>query len=241
MVPRGECTFALLLEYDGRGFRGWQKQPGMVTVQGVLEEALRTLLGGRHSVAGAARTDAGVHAEGQVASFRGPGAPLDALKLPTGVRLLRWARAAHSFHARASAIGKQYRYQLAQVVQDGRALDWARARAALRSLEGLSDLRGLSAPSRNRTPAPPLSKWSLDDTGVLRVEARAFRKHEVRNLAGHLLAVALGLAAPETLRVLAQRARPWMGARAPADWLTLVRVIYPPELDPFRSGNADAR
>src|SRR5215470_8858788 len=150
MVPRGECTFALLLEYDGRGFRGWQKQPGMVTVQGVLEEALRTLLGGRHSVAGAARTDAGVHAEGQVASFRGPGAPLDALKLPTGVRLLRWARAAHSFHARASAIGKQYRYQLAQVVQDGRALDWARARAALRSLEGLSDLRGLSAPSRNR-------------------------------------------------------------------------------------------
>src|SRR5207237_948729 len=137
----------------------------------------------------------------QVASFRTVGVAVDGLKLPPGLRLLRWARAAPSFHARASAIGKEYRYQLAQIVQDGRRPDWERARAALRSLEGLSDLRGLSAPARNHSPAPPLSKWSLDDTGVLRVEGRAFRKHQVRNLAGHLVAVSLGLAAPETLRV----------------------------------------
>ncbi len=68
---------------------------------------------------------------------------------------------------------------------------------------------------------------------MLEVSARAFRKHEVRNLAGHLGAVALGLATPESLRELSQRSRPWMGARAPAAGLTLVEVAYPPELDPF--------
>jgi len=65
------------------------------------------------------------------------------------------------------------------------------------------------------------------------VTARAFRKHQIRNLAGHLGAVALGLAAPESLRELAQRTRPWMAAQAPASGLTLVQVLYPPELDPF--------
>jgi tRNA U38,U39,U40 pseudouridine synthase TruA len=66
------------------------------------------------------------------------------------------------------------------------------------------------------------------------VRAKAFRKHQVRNLAGHLGAVASGLAEPGSLRALAQRARPWMGAQAPAAGLTLVEVLYPPELDPFR-------
>jgi len=111
--------------------------------------------------------------------------------------------------------------------------DWERARAALHGLDGLPQLPGLSSPSKDHKPAPPLASWSLDDRGVLEVSARAFRKHEVRNLAGHLGAVALGLAAPESLRELAQRSRPWMGARAPPGGLTLVEVVYPPELDPF--------
>jgi tRNA U38,U39,U40 pseudouridine synthase TruA len=78
-----------------------------------------------------------------------------------------------------------------------------------------------------------LSRWSLED-GVLEVEAHAFRKHQLRNLAGHLAAVALGLAAPATLAELAKRARPWMGATAPAHGLTLLEVRYAPEVDPFR-------
>lgn len=227
------ATFALLLAYDGGSFRGWQKQPGMSTVQGALEDALRQLLGKRYAIHGASRTDAGVHAEGQVASFQSGRAPeLDRLALPAGLRLLRWARADPSFHARSSSVGKRYRYDFRAFVQG--ATDWERARAALGGLDGLQLLTGLASPSKDHKPAPPLSAWSLDDAGVLEVTGKAFRKHQIRNLAGHLGAIALGLAQPESLRELAQRTRPWMGARAPASGLTLVEVLYPAELDPFR-------
>src|SRR5437868_10032490 len=103
-------TFALLLAYDGARFRGWQKQPGMTTVQGTLESALRAVLGKRPVVHGASRTDAGVHALGQVASLKsGRAMNLDGLQLPPALRLLRWTIAERSFHARSSAIGKRYR------------------------------------------------------------------------------------------------------------------------------------
>jgi tRNA pseudouridine38-40 synthase len=238
-------NLALLLAYDGAAFRGWQKQPGMVTVQGALEDALEALTGKRLVLHGASRTDAGVHAHGQVANFRTArsdpspdekkkffflGAAADPPS-PPGVRVLKWAVAADSFHARSSAIGKKYRYRLAAFVAKG---DWERARAALRGLEGLTELSGLASPAKGHKPAPPLTNWSLDDEGTLLVEGRAFRKHEVRNIAGHLGAVALGYAAPESLRELAQRKRPWMGATAPADGLTLLEVLYPREIDPFR-------
>jgi tRNA pseudouridine38-40 synthase len=226
-------TYALLLAYDGTAFRGWQKQPGMATVQGALEDAIRALLGRRYVVHGASRTDAGVHALGQVASLRsGRQAGLDGLQLPAGLRLLRWATAAPSFHARSSSIAKRYRYDLASFLPA--AADWDRARAALRGLDGLPHLSGLCSPAKEHRPAPPLTRWTLDDSGVLEVSAKAFRKHQVRNLAGHLGAVALGLAPPASLRELAVRRRPWTGARAPGSGLTLVEVVYPPELDPFR-------
>ena len=205
----------------------------MVTVQGTLEAALRALIGKRPAVHGASRTDAGVHAIGQVASLKTGRAPeFDRLELPASLRLLRWAVADPSFHARSSSIGKRYRYDFRCFV--GGTPDWDRARAALRGLEGLAHLSGLGSPSKDHKPAPRLNSWSLDEDGVLEVSARAFRKHEVRNLAGHLAAVALGLSTPESLAELAARTRPWTGARAPAHGLTLLQVLYPPEVDPFR-------
>jgi tRNA pseudouridine38-40 synthase len=229
-------NYALLLAYDGAAFRGWQKQPGLVTVQGALEQALRELLGRKLVAHGASRTDAGVHALGQVASFRTSQADPGALVLPDGLRLLRWVTAPDSFHARATSVGKRYRYQLGSFARGG---DWERARQALRGLEGLAELHGLGSPSKDRRPAPPLSRWSLDDSGSLFVEAPAFRKHQVRNVAGHLGAVALGYAAPESLRELALVRRPWRGARAPADGLTLLEVLYPPGRDPFSAPAAE--
>jgi tRNA pseudouridine38-40 synthase len=246
-------NYALLLAYDGAAFSGWQKQPDLPTVQGALEDALRVSLGRRLVVHGASRTDAGVHALGQVASFRSGAAPFwrrpprgdaaapassaepQALVLPAGLRILRWTTATDSFHARATSIGKRYRYELGQFVPNG---DWERARAALRGLDGLPELSGLASPSKDRRPAPPLTRWTLDDSGQLAVEGTAFRKHQVRNVAGHLGAVALGYSTPESLRELAQLHRPWRGARAPAGGLTLVEVLYPAGKDPFTAPGA---
>lgn len=232
-------TIALLLAYDGAAFRGWQKQPEKITVQGALEDALRALLGKRYAIHGASRTDAGVHALGQVASFqygrdREKKIFFSQGALSQGLRLLRWAPASPSFHARASACGKRYRYDFGSFVQNSQRPDWDRARVALEGLRGLPHLSGLCSPSKAHKPAPPLTSFSLSAAGVLEVCGTAFRKHEVRNIAGHLAAVALGYAAPESLRELAQRARPWMGATAPACGLTLVEVFYPAEIDPFR-------
>jgi tRNA pseudouridine38-40 synthase len=223
-------NFALLLAYDGAAFRGWQKQPGLTTVQGALESALRLLLGKKLVVHGASRTDAGVHALGQVASFRTSSVDPGQLLLASGLRLLRSTAAPDSFHARATSVGKRYRYEMGQFVQKG---DWERARAALQGLHGLASLSGLASPSKDHRPAPPLTCWTLDDSGSLFVEGTAFRKHQVRNLAGHLGAVALGYSTPESLRELAQVRRPWRGARAPADGLTLLEVLYPAGKNPF--------
>src|ERR1700682_605226 len=170
-------TFALELAYHGAAFRGWQRQPGMPTVQGALEDALRDLLGKRYAVQGASRTDAGVHALGQVASFQSGRAPgLQQLRLPGALRLLRWAKTDPSFHARSSSVGKRYRYDFRCFVRG--AADWERARAALRGLDGLPHLSGLCSPAKEHKPAPPLGQWALDDGGVLEVSGRAFRKHQ---------------------------------------------------------------
>jgi tRNA pseudouridine38-40 synthase len=248
-------TYALRIAYDGATFRGWQRQPGERTVQQALEDTLAALLGEPIHVRGAARTDAGAHAEGQVASFsiRRSLAAGDLLGLPVppGISILAAAAAAASFHARASAIGKSYRYAFAwgnarceRAFHLGAAEPaWEGARVALQELGRLQHLAGLASPSSNPKEAPRLEAWSLetgDGFAQLVVRARAFRKHEVRNLAGHLAAIALGLAKPESLAALARGRRPWHGATAPAQGLTLVEVFYPSELDPFRESRPEA-
>src|SRR5438067_7890641 len=110
-------TYALRFAYDGALFRGWQRQPGERTVQQALEDALAASLGRPFRLHGAARTDAGTHAEGQVASFsiRRSLSPGDLLRLPApmGISIRSAAEARASFHARASAVAKSYRYRFA--------------------------------------------------------------------------------------------------------------------------------
>src|SRR3954454_23371410 len=243
-------TYALALDYAGTGYTGWQRHPGRPTIQGALEEALASFLGERVQVHGAARTDAGVSAARQVASFSvrrsvQPEALL-ALPLPHGISLLGAARAPPGFHARASATGKRYRYRYAWGEKSDPAAwflgtdaapRWGAALCALDSLKGLSALSGLASPSTHRSAAPPLSAYSLEERpgwAELTVSAPAFRKHQVRTLAGHLAAVALGLATPDSLARLAGGSRPWHGATAPPHGLLLLDVEYPPGIDPFR-------
>ena len=113
-------TLKLTLAYDGTGYAGWQRQAGAETIQALVETALQPLEGRAMTVHGAGRTDAGVHALGQVASVRlthpiGADALLRALNanLPAAVRVLRVEEAADRFHARFDARGKVYRYRLA--------------------------------------------------------------------------------------------------------------------------------
>ena len=256
-------TYALLLAYDGSPYRGWQRQPPLPTVQGAVEAALAETLGRKLDLFGAGRTDAGVHAEAQVAHFHARlpvevGALQDGLRarLPATIRLRAAAAASDSFHARSSSVGKRYRYRFSWGPREepaaafwlGVAAEprWERARDALAGLSKLPHLSGLASPSKGAKPAPPLESWSLaiDEEAApapgrglatLEVKAKAFRKHQVRNLAGHLAAIALGLAEPSSLAVLARMQRPWRGATAPPHGLTLVEVLYPPDLDPFRS------
>src|SRR5258707_14120421 len=109
----------IVVSYVGTRFAGWQVQPGRPTVQGILEERIGRLLGEAVRIAGAGRTDAGVHARGQVANFatatRMPAAGLLRAintRLPEDVRVLRVEEAKESFHARADALSKEYRYRI---------------------------------------------------------------------------------------------------------------------------------
>src|SRR5258705_8599449 len=147
-------TLKLLVAYDGTAFHGWQTQPGQRTVQGVIEEALENVLDGeRPRITGAGRTDAGVHARGQVASLRCDSplparafAPLLNRRLPPDVRIRRAAEAAPDFHARHSARARAYAYRVLatdDVLLERyawrprrRTLAWERLDAATRVLEG---------------------------------------------------------------------------------------------------------
>ena len=112
-------NYRIVVGYDGTNFRGWQRQPDGRTVQGVLEEALRKITGKRTVVHGAGRTDAGVHALGQAASFRGVFKLSDEVLLralnavlPPDIRIFSLAEAPADFHARRSARSKLYRYRI---------------------------------------------------------------------------------------------------------------------------------
>ena len=128
------ATLRLTLEYDGTGFRGWARQPGERTVEGVLREALDAVLPGWNGLAVAGRTDAGVHAKGQIASLETDGGPpverlAEALnsELPHDVAVVAADEAPAGFHARFSATGRTYRY----VVLNRRERAPLRARRAL--------------------------------------------------------------------------------------------------------------
>lgn len=162
-------TFKLTLAYDGTGFIGWQRQASGVSIQGLLEDALRGLADREVPVAGAGRTDAGVHALGQVASFSiertmGADALMRALngRLPGAVRVVAAEEAASSFHARFGAVAKTYRYRIwnAEVTTpfEGRyawhvvvPLDVDRMGAAGRLLEGRHDFSAFQAAGASTT------------------------------------------------------------------------------------------
>jgi tRNA pseudouridine38-40 synthase len=239
----------LTLTYDGTRFVGWQRQADGESIQGLLEEALARFEGAPVTVHGAGRTDAGVHALGQVASasvtFTHPAETIfRALnaQLPEDIRIVEIADAAPGFHARFSARSKSYRYQIrAGTVGDPftRAFVWqvpeplnvgAMADAAA-VLVGTHDFTafqsvGTEVVSTTRTIFRSDIR-ELDRMCVYEVTADGFLRHMVRAIVGTLVEIGRGWRSVESMAQLVERGtRAQAGATAPPHGLFLVRVDY---------------
>jgi tRNA pseudouridine38-40 synthase len=245
------ARIAVGVEYDGRGYCGWQQQDAADSIQEILQAALSRVCDHRVQLVAAGRTDAGVHARGQVAHFdSGAGRSARGLQLgantllPVGVAL-RWvAGVPDHFHARYSALARTYRYCIlnrsarpalaaGRVAFVHRPLQVESMNAAAQHLLGTHDFGAFrAAECQARTPVRNLTRLQLQRIGdfiVMEVTANAFLHHMVRNIAGLLIHIGQGEAEPGyAAEVLGGRDRRLAPATAPASGLYLWRVHYPP-------------
>lgn len=254
-------TYALVLSYRGGRYAGWQRQSNARAVQQVVEEALSDLLGEEIRIHGAGRTDAGVHARGQVAHFcLDRDFSLDGLhhgtnqRLPEDIRVMSACRVSAGFHARKSATSKEYRYSLIRAstlspldsmfaVQVRRDLDMTAIEAATESLVGDHDFSAfaLSGGSHGQPIRRILTADWLDlgERLELRVVGDGFLRGMVRSIVGTLLEVGKGrMDATAFENLLRGGTREDAGPTAPSHGLVLQEVHYPPEwgLSGARSG-----
>ncbi|HXM55591.1 MAG TPA: tRNA pseudouridine(38-40) synthase TruA [Candidatus Dormibacteraeota bacterium] len=239
----------LLLEYDGAGFAGWQLQVGHRTIEAELRRAVRDITGEQVKLYAAGRTDAGAHAEGQVANFHYAGrlstarlaAALNA-RLPPDVAVLRADEAAPDFHARYSARWRRYRYRFLDrparpALDRGRCwhlpgpLDVDAMADAARALVGRHDWTtfcAASEPAADRVRTIHEARAGRHDRFVeLELLGEGFLRGLVRGIAGGLAEVGRGRRPARWLgEVLATRDRRLAPKTAPADGLTLMEVLY---------------
>ncbi len=242
--------FALVLEYDGNGFVGWQRQADGVSIQAVLEDAAAHLAGGPVTSVVAGRTDAGVHAIGQVAHIDlardiTPAKLLQALNFhmkPHRVCVVRAAMVAEDWSARFSAVQRIYRYVILNraarpALEAGRVwhlpyrLDTGAMQAAAGHLLGRHDFSSFRAAScQAKSPVRTLDRLDVERDGdrvLVHAAARSFLHHQVRNMVGTLKLVGDGKWAPELVaRALAAADRAAAGPTAPPDGLYLMQVKY---------------
>lgn len=241
----------LVLEYDGTGLSGWQRQENGPTVQGHLEDALARMTGGPTPVTGASRTDAGVHALGQVAHFDTDGRiPLSGFRLglnshlPPSIAVVAADEVAPDFHARFSAAGKHYRYAI--VTRSSRSplqaryawhragprLDMGAMRDAARHLVGERDFSAMRAAGCTaRTATRRVDQVAITEPAPGRLEldvrGNAFLRNMVRIMVGTLVDVGEGrFTPPQVAEIMASRDRTRAGQTAPAHGLCLVEVLY---------------
>lgn len=237
----------ITVAYDGTDFHGWQVQPELPTIQGAIEAVLREIEEAPVQITGSGRTDAGVHALAQVASFdlKNP-IPCDNLRramnrlLPPSIRVMEACEAPASFHARRDAVAKTYEYRIERgevcspferryVYHHPYPLDHSAMIRLARVFEGTHDFSLFAASDDRYTDEFDMTRTifssALEDLGGrlrYRVRGSGFLKHMVRNLVGTLIEAGRGNIAPD-------RWPDKCGPTAPASGLFLVSVEYPDE------------
>ncbi len=248
-MPAGR-NIRLLLEYDGSRYHGWQRQRGQLSVQEVLEESLKRLTGEAVRLTGSGRTDAGVHALGQVANFHTAGRlPLKAFReglnslLPWDIAVLEAEAAPPEFHAQKSARAKTYEYRILNrpmrsplhhhygwwlaAPLDLKAM--AGAAAALPGKHDFSAFRASGSGNLNPVRQVLAARWQTHPGGWLRftVTATGFLRGMVRSLVGTMVEIGRGKDSPEKLtELLLSGERRLAGPTAPPQGLYLVEVLY---------------
>lgn len=241
---------ALGIEYNGHGFYGWQAQRELPTIQGALETALAKVANEAITLFCAGRTDASVHATGQVVHFDTRAKRhIDAwiwgtnTHLPPGIAV-RWARAVdYHFHARFKATARRYRYVIFNhpvrpALLSTRAtwhyypLDIQRMHTAASCLIGEQDFSSFrSSQCNSASPMRNITAFTIERQGdyvIFEIEANAFLHHMVRNIAGSLMKIGAGFKEPGWLQeVLLAKNRRVAAETAPADGLYLIKVTYP--------------
>ena len=244
------ARYKLIIEYDGTPFCGWQRQAGLMSVQQALEEAIASFSGETVITQAAGRTDAGVHALGQVVTFelstdRDPFRISEALNYhlkPRPIAVLRAERVADDFEARFSAKARHYEYRILNrrarpALEAGRVwhvpveLDAAIMHEAAQLILGKHDFTTFrAAECQAKSPVKTLDRLDVSrqlDLVVITTSARSFLHHQVRSMVGSLKLVGEGRWTPRDFRAaLDARDRSRCGTLAPATGLYLTRVEY---------------
>jgi len=241
----------LILEYDGRHYHGFQLQAGLPTVQGAIEEALRKLTGGKTRVAAASRTDAGVHARGQVVSFRTGSSHsrqtfVSGLNfyLPEDIVVKAAHRVSDSFNVRRHAVSREYNYYLLNSLtrsplREGFScrvpgqLDIEVMNQACRVLIGEHDLAsftsGIGLGMKSTVRRVYRAEVRKDgELVIFKIVANSFLPHQVRNTVGALIKVGRGkMSGDEFYSIMEAKSPGLAGPTAPAHGLCLMQVNYP--------------
>ena len=251
--------YALLIEYDGNGLVGWQKQDIGVSVQGSLEKVAKQIFNDEFHIQGSGRTDAGVHALGQVAHIELPSnhrltsknpfyiiSAFNALLKDTGIRVISAKPVNTEFNARFSAIKRYYKYRIlcraappginkGKVWHCRKILDLNLMQKGIRYLIGKHDFTSFrTIKCQAKSPIRTLDEVTFSTEGeevVIRVIAKSFLHSQVRIIAGTILKIGDGTLKPQDMdTILKGKNRSLAGPTAPPDGLYLEKVDYPDDV-----------